>query len=98
MRVVASVVRFRRKGRGGKLAPPGSAVAAPQFRAEMSEIERGMDGVVLRQHRADRVAEKVRVHDVPPGIRLGAATRQLEQTLARADIKPLGHTLSLNRP
>ena len=52
----------------------------------------------LRQHRADRVAEEMHIDDVPPGIRLGAASRQFEQTLARADIKPLGHTLPLNRP
>src|SRR5690242_13799067 len=98
MRVIGRVVRLWWEGRGGKLAPAGSAVPAPQFRAEMPEIERGVCGVILGQHRADRVAEKMHIYDVPPCISSGAAPRQFEQTLARADIKPFGHTLPRQPP
>src|SRR4051812_23289055 len=102
MRVVGRVLGFWRKHRSRKLAPPGSPVPAPQLRAEMAEIERGVNRVACRipcptalgQHRADRIAEKVYIHNLPTG----AAARQFEQPLARPDIKPLRHSLPLNRP
>ena len=63
----------------------------------MTEIERGVDSVILRQHRADRVAKEMHIDNVPP-CSSGAALRQFEQTLARADIKPLGHSLPPQPP
>src|SRR4051794_21382686 len=94
MRVIGRVLRFCRKRRGGKFAPPSPPVPTPQFRAKMTEIERGVDRITLGQHRADWIAEKADIDNVPTG----AAARQFEQTLARPDIKPLRHAFPLNCP
>src|SRR5205823_1053136 len=90
MRVIAGILRLRRKRRGRQLAPFCGAFAAPQLGAEMSEIERGMDGIALGQHGTDRFSEEMRCDDVPHAI----TARELEQSFAGSNMEPLCHTPS----
>jgi hypothetical protein len=63
--------------------------APPQLGAEMAEIKRGIDRVARRQHGGDRVAQELRIDDFPRAL----APRELEQTLAGADMYPICHFL-----
>src|SRR5262249_23742416 len=56
-------------------------------RPEMPEIERGIDGIALRQHRRHRIAQELDVDHLPRPI----APRQLEEPFARPDMNPLRH-------
>src|SRR5579883_1824909 len=87
MRIVRRVRGLRREGRGRELAPVPAGFAAPELGAEMAEIERRMERALRRQHRRHRLAEEMHGVDFPPA----AAARQLEEPLARPDMKPIGH-------
>ena len=89
MRVVTGILGLRRERRRGQFAPLAGAIAAPQFGAEMPEIESGVERVALGQDRAHRVAEKMRFDDVP----CAAAAREFEQSFAGSDMEPLCHSL-----
>ncbi len=87
MRIIAGRRGLGRKRRRRQFAPPGAAVAAPQLGAEMAEIECRIERLAIAQHRRHRIAEKMRLDDIP----MGALGRQLEQALAGPDIEPLWH-------
>src|ERR1700722_16249833 len=57
----------------------------------MTEIERRMDSIAIRQYGADRIAEELRVADVPRPI----AADNLEQALAGSDMQPISHVACL---
>jgi len=85
MGIVADVVGLRRKRRRRQLAPRAGPVAPPEFGAEMAKIERGVDGVPIRQHRGYRIAQELRVDDFPRPV----AAHELEQTLAGPDMNAI---------
>jgi len=87
--IVLAVLRFCRKHRRRQLAPGAGPVAAPQLGAEVAEIERGVDGVVRRQHGGDWVAQELRIDDLPRAL----PTNELEQALACSDMNPVCHSL-----
>ena len=60
----------------------------------MAEVEGGIDRAVgVCQHRGDRIAEELRVDDLPRPV----AARDFEQTLAGSDMEPIDHPL-LHQP
>ena len=68
------------------VARTSGAVAAPQLGSEMAEIERGGNRAVgLRQHRRHRIAEEMRIDDLPAAV----TACDLKQTLAGADMEPV---------
>src|SRR5215471_4896396 len=89
MRVIGGIVGLWRKNRDGEFVPRAGAVAAPQFRPEMTEIERGVDRAVLMcQHGRDRIPEKPDVDHFPCTI----VAAQLEKALVGPDVKPIAHS------
>src|SRR5207244_1341053 len=90
MGIIIGLLRLWRKRRDRQLTPGSGAVATPQLRPEMPEIERGIDRTVgVRQHRRNRIAEKLYVDDVPRAV----MAHDFEQTLVGCDMEPLRHPL-----
>src|SRR5439155_23642320 len=95
MGIVGKAFRLGGKCRHRQLTPVSVPPATPQLRPEMAEIERRVNRAVsLRQHRRDRVAEEMRVGDLPCAV----AARGFKQTLVSRDMQPICHPLLAQPP
>src|SRR5262249_45148082 len=92
MRVIGGIVGLWWKSRDGEFVPRAGAVAAPQFRLEMTEIRRGVHRAALRRHHGrDRIPEKPDVDHFPRTI----VAAQLEKALVGPDVKLIVHSPSV---